>query len=97
MYPPKPVAADEQHLNWPGPGHWPETELPPQSLAQRQLPALVFAHDALVQHLMSAASAGHPPVMVMPPEDVHLLEGRQTPVRDGVSKCPGIHAELGED
>jgi hypothetical protein len=78
-YPPNPVAAEEQHFIWAGPGHLPDTEVPAQSLAHRQFPALVLAHEALVQHLTSPASAGHPPLMVMPPEDVHLLVERQTP------------------
>ena len=78
-YPPKPVAPDEQHFIWAGPGHWFDTELPAQSLAQRQLPALVLAHDALVQHLMSAASAGHAPETLTPPAEEQLLEEMQTP------------------
>ena len=78
-YPPKPAAADEQHFICAGPGHRPEVEVPPQSLCHRQLPALVLAQDALVQHLMPAASAGQPPSMVTPPDEVQLLAARQTP------------------
>jgi hypothetical protein len=43
------------------------------------LPALVLAHDALVQHLMSAASAGQRPETVTPPAELQLLEEMQTP------------------
>ncbi len=46
---------------------------------------------------MLAASAGHLPVIVIPLEDIHLLKGRQTPIRDSVSKYLGIYIELGED
>jgi hypothetical protein len=73
------VEPDEQHCIWDGPGHLFETELPAQSLFQRQLPALVLAHDALVQHLMSAASAGQRPETVTPPAELQLLEEMQTP------------------
>jgi hypothetical protein len=54
-------------------------EVPAQSLVQRQLPSLVLAQDALVQHLMSAGSAGQPPMMVTPPAELQSLEGMQTP------------------
>lgn len=86
-YPPNPVAADEQHFICAGPGHRPDLLLRPQSLCQRQLPALVLAHEALVQHFMLAASAGQAPEMLVPPEEVQALLLMQTPVGGGSVSC----------
>ena len=72
--------------------------LPPQSLCQRQLPALVLAHEALVQHFMLAASAGQAPEMLVPPEEVQALLLIQTPNRVSVLSfggCDGMGVELG--
>jgi hypothetical protein len=78
LYPPNPVAVDEQHLKELGPGHWLATVVPAQSLAKRQLPAV--PHGDLVQHLTLAASAGHAPDMVFPPLAEHAAVVTQTPV-----------------
>jgi hypothetical protein len=77
-WPPNPEEPDVQHLNCDGPGHWFATVLPPQSLAQRQLSPP--EHGALVQHLISAASTGQPPLMVVPPEAEQALVETQTPM-----------------
>lgn len=74
------LTVDWQHLKPPGPGHWSATELAAQSLDQRQLPAEAVLHFGLVQHLMSSASAGQAPVIVVPPEAEQLVVEMQTPV-----------------
>lgn len=79
LYPPKPVAAEEQHFIWEGPGHLLATDDPAQSLDHRQLPALPLAQDALVQHLMLDASEGQAPEMLTPPADAQLVVEMQTP------------------
>jgi len=84
-YPPKPVAPEEQHMNALGPGHWLETVDPAQSLVHRQLPDEPLEQLALVQHLMSAASHGHAPLIVVPPAELQVLVETQTPVRRRVS------------
>jgi len=66
-----------------GPGQRFETELPAQSLIQRQLPG-ALPQLGLVQHLMLPGSAGQAPLMVVPPADEQLDEVMQTPVRDVV-------------
>lgn len=57
------------------------TEVPAQSLCQRQLPADPFAQEALVQHLIPAGSQGQAPSMVMPPAEEHNEVERHTPAR----------------
>ena len=76
-YPPKPVADEEQHLNWLGPGHWLATVVPAQSLLQRQFPP--EPQVAFVQHFTLLASAGQAPSMVTPPEPEQVVVVTQTP------------------
>lgn len=75
-YPPKPVAAEEQHFICAGPGHWLLTEVPAQSDCQRQFPE---EHFGLEQHLMLAASAGQAPEMEVPPAVLQAASVIQTP------------------
>lgn len=63
----------------PGPGQRFDSELPAQSLLQRQLPGLE-PQDGLLQHFTSAGSAGQAPLMLVPPEAEQAEEERQTPV-----------------
>ena len=59
-----------------GPGHSPPTVEPGQSLSHIQAPA---EHVGLDQHLMSAASAGQAPSMVVPPDAEQSDVETQTP------------------
>ena len=54
--------------------------MPAQSEVQRQLPLAPLAHDVLEQHLTVDASAGHAPLMVVPPAVVQSVVVMQTPL-----------------
>jgi hypothetical protein len=73
---------DLQHLKALGPGHSPETELPAQSLFQRQFPVLPLSHLGLVQHWTLAGVLGQAPLMLVPWLAEHLDVVTQTPIWD---------------
>lgn len=69
-----------QHFIWLGPGQSGfGLDEPAQSDAQRQLPSAPKLHLGLMQHLMLAGSAGHAPVMVVPPDLEQDASVVQTP------------------